>query len=155
LGYQPNFTILDSEDQTDLVRLAMDDSGLFGTGRMAPKPATVLHLISFAANVARPLAEVVAERSPDLAEWVPQIEAAAKAYADRKRAANCMDYDDLLGEWGRLIRDFPDQLAAQGRMFQHVLIDEMQDTNVVQVGLVEAIAQAGAGNLTAVGDDAQ
>ena len=77
----------------------MDDSGLFGTGRMAPKPATVHHLISYAVNVARPLAEVVADRSPDLADWVPQIEAAADAYADRKRAANCMDYDDLLGQW--------------------------------------------------------
>ena len=55
LGYGPNFTILDGEDQTDLVRLAMDDSGLFGTGRMAPKPATVKHLISFAANVGRPV----------------------------------------------------------------------------------------------------
>jgi DNA helicase II / ATP-dependent DNA helicase PcrA len=155
LGYAPNFTILDSEDQTDLVRLAMDDSGLFGTGRMAPKPATVQHLISYAANVVKPLGEVVAQRSPDLLEWVPQIEAAATAYAARKRASNAMDYDDLLGEWARLIRDFPDERAAQGRMFQHILIDEMQDTNLVQVALVESIAEAGPGNLTAVGDDAQ
>jgi DNA helicase-2/ATP-dependent DNA helicase PcrA len=155
LGYGPNFTILDSEDQTDMVRLAMDDSGLFGTGRMAPKPATVQHLISFAANVAKPLAQVVAERSPDLAEWAPQIEAAAEAYAARKRAANCMDYDDLLNQWARLLRDFPDQRDAQGRMFRHALIDEMQDTNTVQVAVVETIARAGAGNLTAVGDDAQ
>ncbi len=155
LGYGPNFTILDSEDQNDLVRMAMDDSGLFGTGKMAPKPATVQHLISFAANVSRPLDELILERNPELASWVPQIVAAASAYAARKRAANAMDYDDLLGEWNRLIRDFPDQLAAQGKMFAHVLIDEMQDTNSMQVALVEAIARAGAGNLTAVGDDAQ
>jgi DNA helicase-2/ATP-dependent DNA helicase PcrA len=155
LGFDANFTILDSEDQADMVRMAMNDSGLFGTGRLAPKPATVHHLISYAANVARPLGEVVRDRSPDLADWVPQIEAAAKAYAERKRAANCMDYDDLLGHWERLTREFPDELAAQGRMFRHILIDEMQDTNVVQVGLVESIARAGAGNLTAVGDDAQ
>ena len=66
-----------------------------------------------------------------------------------------MDYDDLLVQWARLIDEFPDQRAAQGRMFRHILIDEMQDTNTVQVDLVEAIAAAGAGNLTAVGDDAQ
>lgn len=155
LGYGPNFTILDSEDQTDLVRLAMDDSGLFGTGRMAPKPATVQHLISFAANVSRPIAEVLAERNPELTDWSSQIEHAAEVYASRKRAANAMDYDDLLGQWVRLVRDFPEQHAAQGRMFQHILIDEMQDTNAVQVGVVESIAEAGAGNLTAVGDDAQ
>jgi DNA helicase-2/ATP-dependent DNA helicase PcrA len=155
LGYAPNFTILDGEDQSDLIRLAMDDAGLFGTGRMAPKPATVLHLISYAANVARPVSQVVAGRSPELADWVPAIEAAAEAYAARKRAANCMDYDDLLNQWARLLREFPEQREAQGRLFRHVLIDEMQDTNTVQVGVVEAIAEAGAGNLTAVGDDAQ
>lgn len=155
LGYGANFTILDSEDQLDLIRLAMDDAGLFGTGKMAPKPALVQHLLSFVFNVGRPLAEVLAERHPDLESWRPQLEKAAEAYASRKRAANSMDYDDLLGQWGRLIREFPDQLAAQGRMFHHILIDEMQDTNIVQVALVEAIARAGAGNLTAVGDDAQ
>lgn len=155
LGYGPNFTILDSEDQLDLIRLAMDDAGLFGTGKMAPKPALVQNLLSFVFNVDRPLAEVLAERHPDLESWRPQLEKAAEAYAGRKRAANCMDYDDLLGQWGRLIREFPDQLAAQGRMFRHILIDEMQDTNIAQVALVEAIARAGSGNLTAVGDDAQ
>src|SRR5579885_3068143 len=87
LGYEPNFTILDGEDQLDLIRLAMDDAGLAGTGRMAPRPAEVQHLISFAANVARPLAEVVAQRHPEIAEWAPQIEAVATAYAARKRGA--------------------------------------------------------------------
>src|SRR5215218_6323622 len=120
LGYGSNFTILDSEDQLDVVRLAMDDAGLFGTGKMAPKPALVQHLLSFAFNVGRPLAEVVADRHPDLAAWLPQLEAAARSYAERKRAANCMDYDDLLGQWARLIAEFPDQRAAQGQMFRHV-----------------------------------
>ena len=61
--------------------------------------------ISFSANVNRPLAEVTAERNPELFEWQCQIEAAAASYAQRKRAANCMDYDDLLLQWGRLIRE--------------------------------------------------
>ncbi|MBV8075898.1 MAG: ATP-dependent helicase, partial [Planctomycetaceae bacterium] len=155
LGFGANFSILDSEDQQDLIKLAMDDAGLFGTGKAAPKPAQVLNLISFAFNVRKPLAKVVADRDPDLVAWQPQLDAAATAYAARKRAANCMDYDDLLGQWDRLIGEFPDQLAMQGRMFRHILIDEMQDTNAVQVAVVEAIARAGAGNLTAVGDDAQ
>jgi DNA helicase-2/ATP-dependent DNA helicase PcrA len=155
LGYQPNFTILDSEDQLDLIRLAMDDAGLSGTGKLAPKAATLHETISFSANVGLPLAQIIAEREPGLSAWQPQIEATAAAYAERKRAANCMDYDDLLVQWGRLVREFPDERAAQGRLFRHVLIDEMQDTNTVQVGVVETIAAAGAGNLTAVGDDAQ
>jgi DNA helicase-2/ATP-dependent DNA helicase PcrA len=155
LGYEPNFTILDGEDQLDLIRLAMDDTGLTGTGRMAPRPAEVQHLISFAANVARPLADVVAQRHPEIAEWAPQIEAVALAYATRKHGANCMDYDDLLLQWGRLIREFPEQRDLQGRLFRHLLIDEMQDTNAVQVAVLEEIAGSGPGNLTAVGDDAQ
>ncbi len=137
------------------MRLAMDDAGFTGTGKLAPKPATVQHLISFSANVNRPLAEVAAERNPELIEWQPQIEAAAAAYMRRKQAANSMDYDDLLLQWGRLIREFPDQREFHGKTFRHMLIDEMQDTNAVQVEVVEAIATAGPGNLTAVGDDAQ
>lgn len=155
LGYEPNFTILDSEDQLDLMRLAMSDAGLTGTGRMAPRPAAVLHLVSYAANVGRPLRKVAIERSPDLADWLAELEAAAAAYAARKRAANSLDYDDLLTQWARLLNDFPDQREAQGKLFQHVLIDEMQDTNHIQVSVVETIARAGPGNLTAVGDDAQ
>lgn len=155
LGYGPNFTILDGEDQADLVRQAMEDAGLFGSGRLAPKPGTVMHLLGYAFNVARPLESVVHERAPDLVDRLPELEAAARAYADRKRAANCMDYDDLLGQWARLLDEFPEQRVAQGRMFRHILIDEMQDTNHVQIKVVEAIARAGAGNLTAVGDDAQ
>ena len=66
-----------------------------------------------------------------------------------------MDYDDLLIQWGRLIAEFPAERELEARMFRHILIDEMQDTNTVQVKLVETLAAAGAGNLTAVGDDAQ
>ena len=155
LGLESNFTILDGEDQTDLVRLAMDDSGRFSKGKLTPKPATVHHILSYAANVGRPVSAVVSERNPDLLDWADAIVAAGLAYTKRKRAANALDYDDLLLEWDRLLREFPDQLAAQGRMFRHLLIDEMQDTNHLQVALVEKIAAAGPGNLTAVGDDAQ
>ena len=155
LGYSPNFTILDSADQSDLIQLAMSDSGLFGSGKMSPKPAAVQHLISHAANVQRPITELLNERMPNFAEWAGAIEEASRVYSARKLAANCMDYDDLLNQWARLLRDFPEQLKAQGRKFRHVLIDETQDTNAVQIGIVEAIAAAGAGNITAVGDDAQ
>ena len=155
LGFGENFTILDGEDQLDLVRLAMEDAGLIGTGKMTPKPASVQHTLSFAFNVRRPLKEVVLERNPDWQEWLPHLEAAQKAYARRKQQSNCMDYDDLLGQWARLLIEFPDQRAAQGRMFRHLLVDEMQDTNTLQAELIETIAREGAGNLTAVGDDAQ
>jgi DNA helicase-2/ATP-dependent DNA helicase PcrA len=155
LGYEPNFTILDSEDQLDFIRLAMDDAKLIGADRLAPKPATVRHLISFSANTDRPLDEVIAETDPELCEWQEQIKEVAAGYAKRKLAANCMDYDDLLIKWRHLIEGFPEELKRQAGMFRHILIDEMQDTNTAQVRVVEALAAAGVGNLTAVGDDAQ
>ena len=71
--------------------------------------------------------------------------AAEAAYAKRKKLANCMDYDDLLGQWARLLNEFPDQRAAQAKMFRHLLIDEMQDTNTVQADLIETLAREGAG----------
>ena len=154
LGYSSNFTILDSEDRLDLIRLAMDDAGLLGTGKLAPKPARVAHLIGHAFNLDRPLAELVAE-SGEYADSPDKILAAAEHYARRKRAANCMDYDDLLGQWRRLIREFPSQRAKLGNSYKHILVDEMQDTNTVQIDIVESIARAGSNNLSAVGDDAQ
>jgi DNA helicase-2/ATP-dependent DNA helicase PcrA len=155
LGYTPNFTILDSEDQRDLIGLALDDVGIGKAGKLAPKPAVVQHLISFAFNVQRPLSEIIAERNPNLGDFIEPIERAAESYARRKLAANCMDYDDLLGLWARLLRDFPEQRNRLGRMFTQVLVDETQDTNRIQAEIVETIAHEGAGNLTAVGDDAQ
>jgi DNA helicase-2/ATP-dependent DNA helicase PcrA len=155
LGYQPNFTILDSEDQLDLMRLAMTDAGLAGKEKMAPKPAQVLHFLSFGINTGQTVKQVVAARAPDLVEWVSGIEKVDEAFAARKRAANSVDYDDLLVLWRRLLQEFPDQLDRQARMFRHILVDEMQDTNALQMGIVESIARAGEGNLTAVGDDAQ
>jgi DNA helicase-2/ATP-dependent DNA helicase PcrA len=155
LGFASNFTILDSEDQQDLVRLAMDDAGMFTTNVMTPKPSVVQHFLSFAFNVGKPIATVVAEKYPNLADWVEELGRTAERYAERKRAANCMDYDDLLGQWARLIRDFPEPRKMIASRFRHLLIDEMQDTNTVQAELIETLAREGAGNLTAVGDDAQ
>lgn len=155
LGYDPDFTILDSEDQLDLIKLAMTDAGLVNTGKLAPKPAVVNHLISHAFNLGQTIPELVEARHPDLVEWLPQLEAAAAAYANRKRAANCMDYDDLLGQWARLMAEFPAQRDELAGRFRHILVDEMQDTNRIQIELVETLARAGSKNLTAVGDDAQ
>jgi DNA helicase-2/ATP-dependent DNA helicase PcrA len=155
LGFAPNFTILDSEDQEHLVKLAMDDAGMFTTNVMTPKPSVVQHFLSYAFNVGRPIAEVVAARYPNLEDWVEELGRTADRYAQRKLVTNCMDYDDLLGQWSRLIRDFPEPRKAIASRFRHLLIDEMQDTNTVQADLIETLAREGSGNLTAVGDDAQ
>ena len=155
LGFAPSFTLLDGEDQSDLMEPALADAGVSGTGKFAPKSAVVLNLLSYSFNVQRPFAEVVAERHPDWSDLLEPLQRAVDRYAERKRAANCMDYDDLLGLWAKLIREHPDERARQAAHWRHILVDEMQDTNLVQAELVETLAKEGAGNLTAVGDDAQ
>jgi DNA helicase-2/ATP-dependent DNA helicase PcrA len=155
VGLDPNFTILDSEDQSDLMKLAIDDAGLVGTGRYAPRAPAVLGLVSFAFNAGLGLEETIALRAPDWLEWTGAIVAAAAAYEKHKRASNCVDYDDLLKLWARLVADDPEERGRQASQFRHVLVDELQDTNRIQIHLVEGLARAGAGNLTAVGDDAQ
>ena len=155
LGYSPSFSIMDSEDQVDLLKLAMDDAGLTGTGKMAPKPALVTKILSTAFNTGVSIEQAVQGRFPGIVEWLPQLQTAACTYAARKKAANCMDYDDLLGLWSRLVREFPEQQERLARQFRHILVDELQDTNKIQIELVETLAKSGHGNLTAVGDDAQ
>ena len=155
LGYTPRFSILDSEDQLDLIRLAMDDAGLSDAGSMTPKPAVIRRLISLHVNLRRPLGEVVSEQGEAIARWRSEIEAVAAAFETRKKAADSMDYDDLLVNWDRLVREFPEERDRQAGRFRQFLIDEMQDANSLQVGVVESIAEAGSGCLTAVGDDAQ
>ncbi len=155
LGYTSNFTILDSEDQLDLIRLAMDSAGLSSAGTMAPKPAVIRHLISLSTNLQRPLGELVSAQGEALARWRRGIEAVASAFADQKKAADSMDYDDLLVNWARLVRDHPEERGRLAQQFRQILIDEMQDANSLQVGVVEAIAEEGSGCLTGVGDDAQ
>jgi DNA helicase-2/ATP-dependent DNA helicase PcrA len=155
VGYAQNFTILDSEDQHDLIGLAMTDVGLAGQEKLVPKPVAVAHLLSFAFNTATPLEELVAQSYARWMEWLPLLQQTELAYKARKRAANCMDYDDLLGLWAQLLRSSPEHLAAQSQRFQHLLVDELQDTNQVQIELVETLAKSGHGNLTGVGDDAQ
>ena len=121
--------------------------GSFGTGKIGPEAAAGAAPDQL--RVQRPAGPSRERRRssaiPNLAAGSRSSRPPAELYAERKRAANCMDYDDLLGQWARLIDEFPDQRAAQGRMFRHILIDEMQDTNTVQVALVEAIAARRAG----------
>ena len=134
----------------------MDDAGFAGKDKLAPKPRQVQHLISFALNTRQPLAEVVAGQSPELVEWLPQDRGRRRRPTPGASSRPTAWTTTTCSSSGcGCLREFPEQLEHQAGMFRHILIDEMQDTNALQVEIVETIAAAGAGNLTAVGDDAQ
>lgn len=154
LGYRPDFTVADREDTKDLLAACIADAGVDVKARRFPKPEVLGELFSLAVNTARPLSDLVAEEYPDFVELTESFTDIARRYAERKRVAGLMDFDDLLTLWLQLLRDHEEIRDVYGRRFQFVLVDEYQDTNRLQAELLDLLT-ARHGNLMAVGDDAQ
>lgn len=155
LGYRPNYTILDEEDQRDFIRLCITDEGIPLKEVRFPSPALVRDVLSFSRNTGIPVPEVLERYHPYFLEWAEVLERVEGRYRDRKLSANAMDYDDLLLNWLRLLREFPEVSELYGRKFEHILVDEYQDTNLLQAEIVELLASKNGRNIMVVGDDAQ
>ncbi|MDO8463430.1 MAG: ATP-dependent helicase [bacterium] len=153
LGYTSSFTILDEEDSCDLLKFCAKDVGVPQTKDRFPQARVLKAIISLSRNAQRSVEEVVTDRYPKFARYAETVERIAVTYADRKRAANAMDFDDLLCNLLRVLDDphAHEQLAQQ---FRYVLVDEYQDTNRIQAAIVARLASAH-GNVLVVGDDAQ
>ena len=154
-GLRANYSILDDEDQRDLIKVCVTDAHVKVEEKRFPAPALLQDFISMAFNTQRSLSAVIEERAPHFAMWMPEVERIAARYEAKKRAANALDYDDLLRFWLRLVEDHPEFAARLGRQFRHLLVDEYQDTNLVQARIVERIGEHNGRNLMVVGDDAQ
>jgi DNA helicase-2/ATP-dependent DNA helicase PcrA len=153
VGLDPSFGILDRGDAADLLDVIRHDLGLSAKARRFPRKDTCLAIYSYRINTGWPLQRVLDEAYPWCAEWADDLGELFKAYVERKLAHSVLDYDDLLLWWHAAMSDA--QLAAQiGAGFDHVLVDEFQDTNALQAQILHALKPAGAG-LTVVGDDAQ
>jgi len=154
LGYEPGFSILDREDSADLMGAALADVAPQPPRRRQPRPALLVDLYSLVVNTGRALPEVLAERAPQYLADQELITAVFRRYLERKRAANAMDFDDLLLNWLLLLTRDAQARAELSRRFRHILVDEYQDTNRLQADIVEAMLGPER-NLTVVGDDAQ
>ncbi|MCU0290987.1 MAG: ATP-dependent helicase [Thermoanaerobaculaceae bacterium] len=154
LGYPPSYGILDREDSRDLMGTALTDLQPDTPERRFPGAAVLCELYSLVINTGKPLGNALTDRYPQFAAQIEAIQATFKRYMERKRAAQVMDYDDLLLNWLLLLRRHPEVRAhLQGR-FAHVLVDEYQDTNRLQADIVDTLL-GGERNLLVVGDDAQ
>ena len=154
LGYTGSFSILDAEDAADLVDACVDEAAIDTRARRFPKAAVLRDVFSLATNTDRSVAEVVATAYPYFEPLTAQIDRVGYLYAERKRERNAMDYDDLLVNWRRLMVEHAEVSRAIAEQFEHVLVDEYQDTNTLQADLVDRVA-ARHRNLMVVGDDAQ
>jgi DNA helicase-2/ATP-dependent DNA helicase PcrA len=153
IGLQPNFTIHDREDSADLMNLFRHQLGFSQTESRFPTKGTCLAIYSRAVNAEMPLDTVLLEHFPWCAAWEPKLRELFAGYVEAKQAQGVLDYDDLLLYWAQMVSD-PALAAHIGERFDHVLVDEYQDTNRLQSSILLALKPGGAG-LTVVGDDAQ
>ncbi|MCB1500991.1 MAG: ATP-dependent helicase, partial [Bauldia sp.] len=153
IGLAPDFTILDREDSADLMAIVRHELGLSKTEERFPQKGTCLAIYSRAVNAEAPLGEVLQDAFP----WCLRVEKGLRelfaAYVEAKQRQAVLDYDDLLLYWAGMMED--EAIAADlSARFDHVLVDEYQDTNRLQASILLRLRPDGRG-LTVVGDDAQ
>jgi DNA helicase-2/ATP-dependent DNA helicase PcrA len=153
IGLDPAFTIVDREDAADLMNMVRNDVGLSNQKSRFPRKATCLAIYSFAVNLQAPLADVLAKAFPWCDAWEAELTRLFAAYVEAKQRQNVLDYDDLLLYWSHMMQ-VPDLAALVAERFDHVLVDEYQDTNALQAAILMGLKPGGNG-LTVVGDDAQ
>jgi DNA helicase-2/ATP-dependent DNA helicase PcrA len=153
VGLRPGFTVMDQGDHGDLLGLVRHDLGLGERGRRFPKKETLAAIYSRVANVQEKLSDIVARSYPWCRDDLEGIRAVFTGYAERKRARNVVDFDDLLLYW-RALAASPSIGPVLRSGFDHILVDEFQDTNAVQADILASMAGPGV-TVAAVGDDAQ
>jgi len=154
LGWRPDFTILDREDAKDLIQACVDEADIDVKDTRFPKPDVLGDIFSMAVNTGRSLAETLAADYDHFAPLAGKIADIEARYLARRQATNGMDFDDLLTQWRRVLKEFPDLRDFYQRRFQFILVDEYQDTNTLQGDLIDRLAAVHK-NLMVVGDDAQ
>ncbi len=153
VGLDAAFTVDDRGESEDLLHVLRQRLGLAATRRRFPQKSTCLSIYSRVVNSRASLTEVLAGTFPWCAEWHDELKHLFAAYAAEKQAQRVLDFDDLLVWWAAALAE-PAIAAAMAGRFDHILVDEYQDTNRLQAEILFALRPAGRG-LTVVGDDAQ
>jgi DNA helicase-2/ATP-dependent DNA helicase PcrA len=153
IGLEASFTIHDRSDSEDLMGMVRQEIGLTQTAKRFPLKGTCLAIYSRVVNSREPLDLVLQSTFPWCSEWEAELKRLFGAYVDAKQAQNVLDYDDLLLFWAEMASD-PELGPELGALFDHVLVDEYQDTNRLQAAIIHGMKPDGRGVMV-VGDDAQ
>ena len=154
LGYSSGFTIMDREDQKDLINTVVASAGIDPKEIRFPKGDVLAEIFSFVVNTEKPLEELLAEKFPYFLPLLDKIKDVQARYDRKKKATNSMDFDDLLEKTLLMLQQHEGIAAFYRRQFQFILVDEYQDTNKIQADLVDKLALDHK-NVMVVGDDAQ
>ena len=128
IGLKPSFTILDRSDSADLMNMVRHDLEQSKKESRFPQKDTCLAIYSLAVNSGAPLKQILSTQFPWCAEWEDELRTLFIVYGKAKRQQNVLDYDDLLLYWAKMLND-KDLAAEIGGRFDHILVDEYQDTN--------------------------
>ena len=154
IGFGQNYSILDSEDARDFINVCIDEAAIDTKKKRFPKAEVLQSIISYANNTDLPIENVVAGKYPYFEMLTPQIKRIDTIYQSRKQERNVMDYDDLLLNVKRLLVEKQEIADIYAEQFQHILVDEYQDTNRLQAEIIDLLAVKHR-NVMVVGDDAQ
>jgi DNA helicase-2/ATP-dependent DNA helicase PcrA len=154
LGYSSGFTIMDREDQKDLIATVVASSGIDPKEMRFPKADVLADIFSFVVNTERPIEELLAEKFPYFLPLLEQIKDVQARYERKKKATNSVDFDDLLEKTLRMLLEHEHIARVYRRQFQFILVDEYQDTNKIQADFIDVLAREHQ-NVMVVGDDAQ
>jgi len=153
IGYSPNFTIADKEDAKDLLEDCLQDLGLYKKQKMLPKKEVIYSIYNLSANTQKSIDSTITDFFSHVEEYTPEIKNILKLYQKKKQIANVMDFCDLLSNWLKILQIGP-VCEKYAMAFQHILVDEYQDTNKLQFEILKLLSSYH-NNILVVGDDAQ
>ncbi len=154
LGFGSSFTIIDRADAEGTINLLKGSLGLTGKDRQFPTKRVLVNILSGSVNKSIPIDDLIYEHYSHLSEHVDDIFNLNKHYREFKFNNGLMDYDDLLVNWKRLLAEVPEAREEIAARYTHIMVDEYQDTNLIQADIVRLLAY-GHKNVMVVGDDSQ
>jgi DNA helicase-2/ATP-dependent DNA helicase PcrA len=154
LGIHPSFTIIDSEDSADTIDLVKSELKIEKRKQAFPKKHRLQEIFSSAKNRNLKIREVITSDFQGLIGYLDEIELICRGYEKYKKTARIFDYDDLMDVLRNSLRDNPVFRKKLNEKFRYIMVDEYQDTNIIQKEIVEYLSE-GNRNILVVGDDAQ
>ena len=153
-GLAKDFTIMDQGDSADLMQLSRSQLGYAQKSKRFPKKETLQYVYSRHINTSIPVEEILRDGYPQFLDYLEDFGKIFGDYTDRKQQRNLVDYDDLLLFWALMLEASPELATKIAGLYDHILVDEYQDTNVLQARILRGMCRTHS-NITVVGDDAQ